>query len=479
MTPELATAVCLESGVDVELGNLLYTNVNATVQAGLLNASTVENAVAAVFTQMIRAATFDTVPELDDITVDAAVDTPAHRTLAREAAEQAMVLLKNEGGLLPLAATQSVALIGPHANATQIMLSNYYGENLVVQDNSPLQAFQRSHGARVLFEPACDLAADGCASLPPANLERAKQAAAEADVALVFVGLYPIGGGTPGGGDAREAEGWDRVNITLPGQQNALVQAVLAANKRTVVVMMSGGQVAISDIKASVPAIVQAFYPGEMGGPALYNVLSGASAVGGRLPYTMYDSAYTSCRNMTDASLAGGCGTTYMYYQGPPVLWPFGFGMYYTAFALRAGAAVSLTTTTAALAAEFGRYYEALAYVPPPALVANVTLDNTAPGAVASPCTVSAYAVSPQRAPFRRLLGFTRLARVEAGATPSVGVGLVPIALVQTDATGRQFFAPGTIALRIDTGEGTAASAVDATLTITGPSVTVWQLPPK
>jgi beta-glucosidase len=79
---------------------------------------------------------------------------------------------------------------------------------------------------------------------------------------------------------------------------------------------MNGGPVAIPVMKQSVPAIVEAFYPGELGGPALVNVLMGAAPVSGRLPYTIYTNDYIRGRNMTDASLTGGPGTTYMYYQG-------------------------------------------------------------------------------------------------------------------------------------------------------------------
>ena len=167
----------------------------------------------------------DDVPELDSIPTDV-VDSDIHRQLALEAAEQGMVLLKNEGDLLPLAANTKVALIGPHLNATQDMLSNYHGTNVLVESNSPLQAFQRyNNGVNLVgYEAACNMLLDGCSTLPPANLSRAQALAQQADVAIVFLGLHPY---REDSNPAMESEAVDRLNLTLPAQQLELVQAIL------------------------------------------------------------------------------------------------------------------------------------------------------------------------------------------------------------------------------------------------------------
>jgi beta-glucosidase-like glycosyl hydrolase len=166
----------------------------------------------------------DDVPELDNIPTEV-VDSDIHRQLALEAAEQGIVLLKNDGNLLPLAIDTKVALIGPHLNATQDMLSNYHGTNVLVDSNSPLQAFQRyNNGANLVgYEAVCSIL-DGCSTLPPTNVAHAQALATQADVAIIFIGLHPYRNDS---NPAMESEAVDRLNLTLPAQQLELVQAIL------------------------------------------------------------------------------------------------------------------------------------------------------------------------------------------------------------------------------------------------------------
>ena len=146
-------------------------------------------------------------------------------------------------------------------------------------------------------------------------------AAKTADVAVLVMGID----------QSIEGESHDRSNIELPGVQHDLVQAVLAVQPKTVVVFLNGGVVDISAEKASVPAILEAFYPGYHGARALADVLFGDYAPSGRLPFTVYHSNYTNEVNMSSMCMGCAPGRTYRYFDGP-VVYPFGAGLSYTTF---------------------------------------------------------------------------------------------------------------------------------------------------
>ena len=179
-----------------------------------------------------------------------------------------------------------------------------------------LQALQ-ARRVPLTYEPALSSVTDTNTT----GIAAAARAAAQADVALVLIGLD----------QSCERESKDRGSLELPGAQLQLVQAVLSANPKTVVVLINGGVVDATWLKPNVPAIVEAFYPGEMGGDAIANVLFGDVNPSGRLPVTYYTNAITQ-RDKSNMDLASDGGITYMYYDGP-VSWPFGFGLSYTTFA--------------------------------------------------------------------------------------------------------------------------------------------------
>lgn len=237
-----------------------------------------------------------------------AVDTPATRKLNVEAAEQAMVLMKNERGMLPIKPGATVALLGPHFNSTQDLLSDYCpGQWPGVR--SALMGAQEALGERLVgFAQGCGLEGNDTS-----GFATAVALAKKADVAVVLVGLTassdPANSGTPpvvAHGDAYEDEGHDRTEITLQGEQEALIKAVVMANPNTVVVLIHGGSLAIEWTRDNVPAILDAHYPGQQGGDALWNVLLGTNGAGpaGRLTQTVYRTDFVDHKNMSDMSLA-------------------------------------------------------------------------------------------------------------------------------------------------------------------------------
>jgi hypothetical protein len=196
-----------------------------------------------------------------------------------------------------------------------------------------LLAAQRKFGAgNVLYARGCNI----CDDVPPgfpnmpcepghatdsSGIPAAVDAASAASAAVVFVGLD----------QTSEAENFDRNNLTLPGVQKELVQSVLAAQPNTVVVLVNGGPVSSEWIASNVPAVVEAFYPGELGGDAIVDVLVGDYNPGGKMPYTVYPENFTDSRDIRDMDLSSNDGVTVGWHTGD-VIYPFGWGLSYTTF---------------------------------------------------------------------------------------------------------------------------------------------------
>ncbi len=242
--------------------------------------------------------------------------SPAHRAVARKAAREAIVLLQNRDDLLPLDKTKlsRVAVLGPLAD--RVVTTNFSG--VLGAPVTALQGLRRSlpATAEITSAPGANLKA-----APEPDEEQIADAAAlarSADVAFVFVGTD----------NTVEQEGRDRTSLGLPGNQLALVRAAVAANPRTIVVLLSAGPVIEPWLKENVPTLLQGWWLGETGGDALADVFFGATNPAGRLPYTIYASA-----EQVPSAASGelDAGFTYRHLTAPP-LFPFGHGLSYTRF---------------------------------------------------------------------------------------------------------------------------------------------------
>ena len=244
--------------------------MEAAVKKGVLSESDLDQALERVLKHYIMLGFLDdaSMVEYRDINKygPMQVDSGEHRALAQSAAEQGMVLLKNDnvdGGktLLPLASTDKVALIGPHFNATEDMISIYHGDVRLVQTHSPFQIISK-RGNVIGYAPGC-VGTDGddpdgsTGCLDTTGFDDAVALAKKADIAIVFVGLTP-GQMKNDTSDAREDEGWDRHITGLPGHQEALIEAVYKANPKTVVVLIHGAPLSIEWTQANVPSILDA-----------------------------------------------------------------------------------------------------------------------------------------------------------------------------------------------------------------------------
>jgi len=326
-----AVAQSLMAGCDFS-DKEFETYIPAAVRAGKLSPERLDDALTRVLRVRFRLGEFDP-PELvpySRISTNV-ICSPAHRALALKAAQQSIVLLQNRSHCLPLdqAKLRRIAVIGPVSD--QIILNNYNGKT--VGTITPLQGIKDRvrPGMEIIHAAGCEVVsqaksqgkigkpgtANGEASEPD-SIVQAAAAARSADVAIVFVGTTA----------AVEHEGRDRQSLGLPGRQEELVQAVCAANPRTVVVEMSAGPLTVPWLKQHVPALLQAWWPGEEGGHAIADVLFGNVHPAGRLPHTVYA---TDSQAPSQSEYDISKGFTYMFIRGEP-LFAFGHGLSYTKF---------------------------------------------------------------------------------------------------------------------------------------------------
>jgi beta-glucosidase len=255
-------------------GWLTEDKVQAAVSAGQVTQAAVDDAVRRILRVMFTAGLFDR-PH----TAGGDVDTPAQRQVARAAANESIVLLKNDGGLLPISAekTPKIAVIGPNAGVAR---TGGGGSSLV----RPSYAVTALDGIREAAGPRADIVhALGAvmegedAGKPPRELlDEAVAVARHSDAAIVVVGNSP----------KLEGEGFDRKSMDLPGGQDELIEAIAAANPKTVVVVAAGAPVTMTRWIDRVPAVVYAWYGGQEAGHAIGDVLLGLVNPSGKLPVT-------------------------------------------------------------------------------------------------------------------------------------------------------------------------------------------------
>ncbi len=302
--------------------------IPAAVREGKLTEARLNDALTRVLRVRFRLGEFDAFDAVPYSKIPlSVVGSDAHRAIALKAAQQSIVLLQNRDRLLPLDKTKlkRIAVLGPLAD--QVLANNYNGKlpavvtalkgikDRAAPDTEILYSVGGILGGKMdewrktSAEPKLDVAAE---------LAKAADLAKQADVAVVFVGTNAT----------IEQEARDRKSLGLAGNQEELVKAVLAANPRTIVVQMSAGPLTVPWIKKNVPALLQAWWPGEEGGHAIADVLFGNINPAGRLPHTVYASE-TQVPPLDEYDVTK--GFTYMYINSAP-LYAFGHGLSYTTF---------------------------------------------------------------------------------------------------------------------------------------------------
>ncbi len=290
------------------------------------------------------------------------VGCEAHRSLARTVAQKSIVLLKNEGGLLPLTQGARVAVLGRLADlpntgdrgssntrpayvVTPLQgLRAALGEDAVLHDDGldPARAAQVARQADVALVVVGYTHEDEGEYIPPDMLSRLPEllpppTPEEAPIAQGMAQMAPQAGQAFAGQSVGFSPGGDRASLTLRPDDEALIAAVAAANPRTVVAIMSGSAVIIEGWRASVPAILMLWYPGMEGGHALADILLGHANPGGKLPFVVPKSADDLPffdRDATAITYDLWHGYRKLERDGVAPAFPFGFGLSYTTFGL-------------------------------------------------------------------------------------------------------------------------------------------------
>jgi beta-glucosidase len=326
-----AAGQALYAGVDVELptGNAYLEPLADAIRQGAVDEALVDLALERVLRQKEELGLLDATfagpaPEVGSL------DPAEHRAIARQLAEEAVILLANDG-ILPLAGIPKIAVIGPNANRPNALFGCYSFANHVL-DHYPdvplgidvpsvLDALTSELArSQVVFAQGCDV--DGP---DRSGFDAAVAAAAGAEVAIVVVGDRAglFGRGTSG-------EGCDADSLELPGVQRELVEAVLATGTPVVLVLVTGRPYAVGWALDQCAAVVQAFFPGEEGAVAIAGVIGGRINPSGRLPVSLPRSGGSQPYTYLHPALGGRSSVSNL---NPEPTRPFGFGLSYTSFA--------------------------------------------------------------------------------------------------------------------------------------------------
>jgi beta-glucosidase len=333
-TQEEAAALAVKAGCNLCCGGDYNTLVQA-VQKGLIGENEINQALYYTLWTRFRLGLFDPAEKVpySKYTIKDN-DTPEHGQVALEVARQSLVLLKNDG-ILPLDRSKykRIAVIGPNGKSTTMLEGNYHGSashpvsilNGIKQLAGPGIKVTFAMGSPVTTRPgtAAWSKQDNETTRPLSELkDEALSHAADADLIIYVGGITP----------AQEGEGFDRDSIELPEVQTQLVQALHATGKPMVMVNCSGSAIALTWEDEHLPAILQAWYPGQEGGRAVAEVLFGKINPSGHLPLTFYR-ATEDLPDFRDYSMKN---RTYRYFSGKP-LYAFGHGLSYTTFAYNDG----------------------------------------------------------------------------------------------------------------------------------------------
>ncbi|WP_278102657.1 glycoside hydrolase family 3 N-terminal domain-containing protein [Microbacterium proteolyticum] len=444
-TPGEAAQIALEAGIDVELpGADAFPHLAARVASGDLPEAVIDRAVARLLAEKedlgLLDADFSTPPRSVDL------DDAEHRALAYRLALESAVLLRNDG-VLPLSAEPGrIAVIGPNGDSAEALMGCYSFANHVLAHHPDfpmgfeIPTVRESLAARFRDVVRADgvtvegTDADGI----PAAVELARSA----DVAVVVVGDRAglFGRGTVG-------EGNDADSLELPGLQRRLVEEVVATGTPVVMVLLTGRPYALGwalDSASGPAAVVQAFFPGEEGGPALAALLAGDATPSGRLPVSIPRSAGAQPYSYLHPILGG---ATEITSADPTPVRPFGFGLSYTTF-VREGLAVDAEVRAG------------------DAFAASVRVTNT--GSVRGADVVQVYAhraVASVTRPVAQLVAYARV-ELEPGETAEVRFTIPASRLAYSDRTLRRIVEPGEVELRV----GPSCAEVDeaATVRLTG-----------
>lgn len=322
-----AARYALNAGTDMEMVSRLYNkHGEKLLKDKQISMATIDNSVRNILRVKFRLGLFDN-PFADENREKAEIFKQANLDAAKRAAERSFVLLRNENKTLPINKNvEKVAIIGSLANDKAEMNSNWAGDGRAQDPISVVEAFKSKFpGKKLRYEAGCDPKCE-----TDAGFAKAVDAAKDSDFSIIVVGES----------GAMSGEASSRSSIDLPGKQLDLIKAVHATGKPYAVVLINGRPLTINWVAENSPAILEAWFPGTMAGPAIIDTLFGDSNPGGKLPVTFPRSVgqiplfYNQKRTGRPFQAENKYTSKYLDIPNTP-LYPFGYGLSYTTFRYR------------------------------------------------------------------------------------------------------------------------------------------------
>jgi len=443
-----AAAQALNAGTDMEMVSTFFRDFGKQLVSGRQVAtSRIDDAVRRILRVKFRAGLFDH-PYVDPAKADAAQVLPASRKAARDGAGRSMVLLKNDDKVLPLDPGKSVALIGPLGDDQHDMLGPWWGQGKDTDAVSVLSGL-KAQDPNVTFAEGCKMIdndlydpANECPS--DAGFAAAVEAAKSADQVVLALGETR--------GQSGEAEA--RSDITLPGRQQQLIDAIKATGKPFAVVLFNGRPLDLSRVTASSPAILEAWFPGVEAGNAVADVLFGKVNPGGKLPVSFPQSVGQVPIYYNHEPTGRPCDATQKYnsryrdIKSCAPLYQFGYGLSYTTFKLS-----NLQLSSHSMSSRGS---------------VKASVDVTNSGSRRGDEVAQLYIHDPVASlsqPVRRLRGFQRVT-LDPGETRTVTWTLDASDVGFYDNSGRFAVEPGEI--DVFAGDSSSASDLTDSFTVTG-----------
>jgi len=415
-TASESAALGISRGCDISCGPT-YAHALTAIEAGLLKEADIDRAVTRLMTTRMRLGllgapenkTYSSIPY-------SALETRHHRDLNLEAAKASLTLLKNDG-ILPLSFSKikTLGVIGPNADSRNALEGSYCGRaSGYITPLLALKALAEENNARVLYSEGCHLYKEKVCPFnltqPDDRLSEALAVTKASDAVVLFLGLdFNIEGEEIQ--DPNAYSTGDKRDLNLPPRQQELLEKITAAaaDKPVILVVISGGALAFGWAQDNVNGIIQAFYPGARGGEAIAEAIFGKFSPEGKLPVTFYRSI-DDLPDFKDYAMAG---RTYRYFKGEP-LYPFGFGLSYSTFAI----------------SDFG----------PGRDFCTIKVTNT--GKIAAGQTLQVYVKSPDTCEIHALAGISKVF-LQPGESQTVNIALNPDAFSRYNENGEAQVIPG------------------------------------
>ena len=416
-----AAAMALKAGCDISCG-VTYDKLEEALQRGLVSQADIERALQRTLLTRFKLGMFDPPEMVPYASIPPGVICSSrHRRLARQAARQSIVLLKNRTDILPIRPdVKRIAILGPNAASIEVLLGNYNGYNESLSTLMEGLLGRAPEGVQVTYRMGVPLHQ---ASSNP--LDWTTGNAAAADLAIACMGYSPLLESEEGDAILSEHQG-DREQIGLPPAQVEFVKKLVYAGARVILVLCGGSPIALGDLEDMLEAVVFVWYPGQAGGQALAEVLFGDVSPSGKLPVT-FPRSTAQLPPFDDYSMDR---RTYRYSLVEP-LYPFGFGLSYTRFKFS-----GLKLASDRLAAGNP-------------LTFRLTLENA--GAMDADEVVQVYLSDLQASapvPLHKLVGFQRV-YVRAGRHRTLRFSLLPEAMQFVDEDGAHRLEPGRFRLTV------------------------------